>query len=99
MNTTQEENCARKGVARRAKVGVAAAVGTVAAGLPVSGLVFAGEPDPTPEEAAGAVIQGLADDGESFISTYGLAAVGVAIGASFVITLVVKLARRVKGAF
>jgi hypothetical protein len=82
---------------RAKRIGTAALVGVGVSMAGVSGSVFA-EP-PTDEEAAGAVIEGLATDGAGFLVTYGLPAVGIALGGGLLIKLVPTLARKVVGAF
>lgn len=89
---TKIDKC-RKG-ARGVKYGTAAAVGTFVAGVPM--VTFA--TPPTPDETAGAAVTAVADRGEAFVTTYVIPGVVIALGATFVLTLLVKGVRRIRGA-
>lgn len=92
METKIKETCHRS---RRARVGIAAAVGTLAAGVP-AGLSHASTPDP--DAAAGEALGDLADRGATFYGTYGVPAAIIVIGASFGFFLLMKLSKKLRGA-
>lgn len=77
---------------RRAKVGAAVAVGTLAAGVPAA-TSFAEEP--TPDEAAGEALGDLAERGADWVSTYAMPAAVIAVGAGLVLGLLIRFGKRI----
>ncbi len=93
MNSTIEN---RSAVCRGGRRAQAATLAGVAAVLVPAGVGFAAA---TPTDAAGGVVTDLGGDGASFVTTYGLPALGVALGVALLWAMTRKVGKRVIGSF
>lgn len=82
---------------RSRRVQAAALTGIAAALVPAAGVTFAAPP--SADVVAGGVVTDIGADGASFVATYGIPALGVALGIALTWGLLRRVGKRVIGSF